>query len=137
MSGLTVGYLSIDELVLELKQKTGTEKEKKYSGIVIPILAKHHWLLVTLLVANAFAMEALPLFLDKLVPEFIAIILSVTLVLVFGEIIPQAICTGPNQVKIAAMISPVTIGLMWITSPISWPIGKLLDCVFGKHSKSR
>lgn len=29
MSGLTVGYLSIDELVLELKLKNGTGKEKK------------------------------------------------------------------------------------------------------------
>ena len=29
MSGLTVGYLSIDELVLELKIKNGTEEEKK------------------------------------------------------------------------------------------------------------
>ena len=29
MSGLTVGYLSIDELVLELKIKNGTEEERK------------------------------------------------------------------------------------------------------------
>lgn len=29
MSGLTVGYLSIDELVLELKKKNGTEEEKR------------------------------------------------------------------------------------------------------------
>lgn len=29
MSGLTVGYLSIDNLVLELKMKNGTLKEKE------------------------------------------------------------------------------------------------------------
>jgi len=29
MSGLTVGYLSIDGLVLELKMKNGSEQEKK------------------------------------------------------------------------------------------------------------
>ncbi len=29
MSGLTVGYLSIDELVLELKLQNGTEEEKQ------------------------------------------------------------------------------------------------------------
>ncbi len=28
MSGLTVGYLSIDSLVLELKLKNGTDEEK-------------------------------------------------------------------------------------------------------------
>ena len=31
MSGLTVCYLSIDSLVLELKMKNGTETEKKYA----------------------------------------------------------------------------------------------------------
>lgn len=29
MSGLSVGYLSIDDLVLELKLRNGTEDEKK------------------------------------------------------------------------------------------------------------
>ena len=29
MSGLTVGYLSIDPLVIEMKMKTGNEKERK------------------------------------------------------------------------------------------------------------
>lgn len=41
----------------------------------------------------AVAMEALPLFLDRLANPITAIIMSVTAVLVFGEIVPQAICT--------------------------------------------
>jgi CBS domain containing-hemolysin-like protein len=43
---------------------------------------------------NASATEALPVFLSELVPEFIAVILSVTAVLLFGEIIPASILTG-------------------------------------------
>ena len=39
---------------------------------------------------NALAMEALPLFLDRMVPEFLAIMLSVSFVLIFGEVVPQA-----------------------------------------------
>lgn len=65
---------------------------------VLPILQQHHWLLVTLLLANAAAMEALPIFLDALVPAYAAVIISVTAVLIFGEIIPQAVCTGPSQI---------------------------------------
>jgi metal transporter CNNM len=38
-------------------------------------------------------MEALPLFLDRLADPVTAIIVSVTMVLFFGEIIPQALCT--------------------------------------------
>jgi metal transporter CNNM len=45
-------------------------------------------MLVTLLLCNAAAMEALPLSLDKLLPAYAAIIVSVTGVLFFGEIIP-------------------------------------------------
>jgi len=136
-TGLTVGYLSIDDLVLELRNNNGTDEEKQHAEKVLPILAQRHWLLVTLLLMNAFCMEALPLFLHKIVPEFLAIIISVVLVLLFGEIIPQAICTGPEQVRIAAMVSPLTKGLMWFTYPISYPIAKLLDYLLGEHNKSR
>jgi len=41
-------------------------------------------------------MEALPIYLDRLMPEVWAIIVSVTCVLWFGEIIPMAVCTGPK-----------------------------------------
>jgi positive regulator of sigma E activity len=46
---------------------------------------RHHLLLVTLLVANAAAMEALPLFVDRIVGTVGAILISVTAVLLFGE----------------------------------------------------
>ena len=90
-------------------------------------------MLVTLLLLNACAMEALPLALDKLVPAWAAIVCSVTGVLFFGEIIPQALCTGPSQIKIAEYMCPVVLVFMWFTSPISWPIGKLLDKLMGEH----
>ncbi len=88
MSGLTVGYLSIHDLSLEIKLRTGTDQEMRAAKRVLPILAKHHWLLVTLLLANSAAMEALPIFLDGLVPAYAAVIISVTAVLIFGEILP-------------------------------------------------
>lgn len=137
MSGLTVGYLSIDDLVMELKMTTGTDEEKRQADLVLPILGKRHWLLVTLLLCNAGAMEALPIFLDKLMPEYLAIIVSVSLVLIFGEVLPQAVCTGPDQIKIASMVAPLTKSLMWVTSPISYPIAKSLDYLLGEHHKSR
>lgn len=37
--------------------------------------------------------QALPIFLDKMVHPITAIIISVTAVLFFGEIIPQALCS--------------------------------------------
>lgn len=89
MSGLTVGLLSLDPLNMHILEMEGSEEEKKHASRVRPIIEKHHWLLVTLLLCNAGAMETLPIFLDRVVPSYVAIILSVSFVLIFGEVLPQ------------------------------------------------
>ena len=94
-------------------------------------------MLVTLLLLNAFAMETLPIFLDKIMTTYQAILVSVTGILFLGEIIPQAVCTGPNQVEIATFMAPIGKFLMRVTSPISWPIAKLLDKIMGEHETPR
>jgi CBS domain containing-hemolysin-like protein len=137
MSGLTVGYLSIDMLILEIKLISGTEQEKIYANKIKKIISDHHWILVTLLLCNAFACEAMPILLDKLVNEMMAIVISVTVLLFVGEIVPQALCTGPNQMRIAAFLAPFTYALMIITYPLSFPIAKFMDCVVGLHGKTR
>ena len=43
------------------------------------------------------AAQALPVFLDRLMPSWAAVLLSVTVVLICGEILPSAVFTGPNQ----------------------------------------
>jgi metal transporter CNNM len=84
---------------------------------------------------NALANEALPLFLDKLVPAYMAVIISVTLVLFFGEIIPSAIFTGPNQLAISSKLAPLVKIVLLILKPIAWPIAKALD-YFLHHDES-
>ena len=137
MSGLTVGYLSVDKLTMELREKTGTQMEKEYSKIILPVLSNHHWLLCTLLLMNSFAMEALPVFLDRVFSRLTAVIISVTLLLIFGEVIPQALCTGPRQIQIAAMAAPMTRFLMIISWPISYWLGKCLDIILGEQGRTR
>ena len=50
-------------------------------------MKNQHLLLCTLLIGNSLAMEALPIFLDTLVPSYVAILISVTLILAFGEVL--------------------------------------------------
>ena len=85
MAGLTMGLLSLDPLDLLIKIRTSDPATSAQAQAVLPIVTNHHRLLVTLLLINAGANEALPLFLDELVPSYMAIILSVTLVLFCGE----------------------------------------------------
>lgn len=84
-SGLTIGLLSMDMMSLEIFQRSGTPKEKKYAEKIVPLVKNQHLLLVTLLLSNAIAMEALPIFLDRISTPVAAIGISVTAVLLFGE----------------------------------------------------
>ena len=132
MSGLTIGLAAVDRLALEV-DSIGNKDVKEMTDRIFPVIDQHHWMLVTLLLCNAGAMETLPIYLDKIVPEALAILVSITLILIFGEVIPQAICTGPQQLTIAYYMCPVVLVLMWATAPISWPLAKALDIWLGEH----
>jgi len=134
-AGLTMGLVSQELLDLRIKEMAGSEIEKKQARAVIPLIQDHHRLLVTLLLINAMANEALPLFLDKIVPGYIAVILSVTLVLFFGEIIPSAIFSGPNRLAISCKLAPLVRFILWILCPLAWPIAKLLDKVLHEEGE--
>ncbi|KAF3655291.1 hypothetical protein T459_11899 [Capsicum annuum] len=123
MSGLTLGLMSLGLVELEILQQSGTPSEKNQAATILPVVQKQHQLLVTLLLCNAAAMEALPLYLDKLFNQYLAIILSVTFVLFFGEVIPQAICTRYGLSVGSNFVWLVRI-LMFLWYPIAYPIGK-------------
>jgi metal transporter CNNM len=136
-AGLTMGLLSLDEMMLLIKERAGpTERERKAAASLLPIVRQHHLLLVSLLLLNALANEALPLFLDKIVGGVSAVVISVVLVLFFGEIIPSAVFTGPDQIKLASRMAPVVRTVMCVLSPIAWPIAKLLDILLHDESGS-
>eukprot|EP00854_Cymbomonas_tetramitiformis_P008107 gene8107-9633_t len=90
---------------LQLLIRTGSDEERADALKVKPLIENQHLLLVTLLLCNALAMEALPLFLDKVVGPLTAIALSVSLVLVFGEVVPQAVCSKYG-LKVGALAAP-------------------------------
>ncbi|KAJ4727513.1 DUF21 domain-containing-like protein [Melia azedarach] len=132
MSGLTLGLMSLGLVDLEILRRSGTSAEKKQAAAILPVVQKQHQLLVTLLFCNSFAMEALPIYLDKIFHPFVAVLLSVTFVLAFGEIIPQAICSRYGLAVGANFVWLVRV-LMVICYPIAYPIGKVLDAALGHH----
>ena len=54
-----------------------------------------------------------------------------TLLVIFGEVVPQSICVRYG-LPIGAWTSPLVVGLMWIMFPIAWPTAKLLDYLLGE-----
>ena len=130
MAGLTIGLFSLDRLGLEVLIRSGETREQRLATRILPLVKKEHLLLVTLLLVNAIANEALPIFLDKLLSPVWAIVVSVSLVLVFGEIIPQALFKE-HALLIGATLAPLVHVLLAVCYPIAWPISKLLDSLLG------
>ena len=142
-AGLTVGLVSIDpfdlQVILETEEadmeteeeQAQLRREKQNAAKLLPIVKRHHLLLVTLLLLNSAANETLPLFLDRIVPSWMAVVISVTLVLVFGEILPSALFTGSGQLSLAAALVPLVWICMVAFGFIAYPIAKLLDWWLG------
>lgn len=131
MSGLTLGLMSLSLVDLEVLVKAGKPADRANAAKILPVVKNQHLLLCTLLIGNSLAMEALPIFLDALVPAWGAVLLSVTLILAFGEIIPQAVCSRYGLSVGARMAGFVRVLLLTFL-PIAYPISKLLDWLLGK-----
>ncbi|XP_010552479.1 PREDICTED: DUF21 domain-containing protein At1g47330 [Tarenaya hassleriana] len=131
MAGLTLGLMSLGLVDLEVLIKSGRPQDRINAGKIFPVVKNQHLLLCTLLIGNSMAMEALPIFLNKIVPPLAAIVISVTLILMFGEILPQAVCTRYG-LKVGAIMAPVVRVLLLLFFPISYPISKVLDWMLGK-----
>ena len=148
-AGLTMGLTSQDLQTLRVKKSMNpadyadeerralVAKEKRWATKLEPLVRRHHLTLVTLLLMNAGVNEALPIFLDNIVPEWLAVVLSVTFVLIFGEIIPSAVLTGPNSLCISAGLSWFVWLIIVLLFPLSWPISKMLDLCMGEEHGMR
>ncbi|KAI3759116.1 hypothetical protein L6452_06691 [Arctium lappa] len=131
MAGLTLGLMSLGLVDLEVLIQSGRPRDRIHASKIFPVVKNQHLLLCTLLIGNALAMESLPIFLDKLVPPWAAILISVTLILMFGEILPQAISTRYG-LTVGATAAPLVRLLLWFFFPIAYPISKVLDWMLGK-----
>jgi len=90
-AGLTMGIVSLDAFDLQVllatnPEDTGSQREaeallerQRHARRVLPFVENHHLTLVTLLLMNSIANEAMPLFLDELLGRYAAIVFSVGL----------------------------------------------------------
>ncbi|KAF9200283.1 hypothetical protein BGZ49_009494, partial [Haplosporangium sp. Z 27] len=87
----------------------------------------------TLLLGNVIVNETLPVVLDsELGGGIVAILISTLLIVIFGEIIPQAVCAR-HGLAIGAFCAKPMLVFMYIMSPAAYPIAWLLDSWLGVH----
>ncbi|KAA8492898.1 Metal transporter CNNM2 [Porphyridium purpureum] len=135
-SGMTLGLMSLDSIQIEVLEKSGTEETRKLAGRIRPLRAMGNQLLVTLLLTNSLAAELLPLVMDTLLPGgVLSLVLSVFSIMLFGEILPQSVCSRYG-LKIGGNLAGLVHLLIKLMSPIAYPVGKALDLMLG-HEMGR
>ncbi|XP_015908018.1 unextended protein isoform X2 [Parasteatoda tepidariorum] len=131
-SGLNLGLMALDRTELQVIENCGLEDEKRYARIIAPLRKRGNYLLCSLLLGNVLVNNSLTILLDDLTSGIIAIVGSTISIVIFGEIIPQAICSR-HGLAIGAKTVYITKFFMLATFPLSFPISKILDCVLGEE----
>ncbi|KAG4388229.1 hypothetical protein GLYMA_09G129700v4 [Glycine max] len=76
-------------------------------------------------------MQGVSVFLEKMFPEWLSVLIAATILGLTAEIIPQALCSQYG-LSVGAAMSPFVRVLMMVFFPIAYPLSKLLDWLFGK-----
>ena len=122
--------MALDQTELKIVQNTGSDIEKDYANKIAPIRAHGNFLLCSLLLGNVLVNNTLTILLDILTSGLVAVIGATMGIVVFGEIIPQAICSR-HGLAVGAYTIWLTKFFMLLTFPLSYPISKLLDVILG------
>uniref|UniRef100_A0A8B9K2Y9 Metal transporter n=1 Tax=Astyanax mexicanus TaxID=7994 RepID=A0A8B9K2Y9_ASTMX len=132
-SGLNLGLMALDPMELRIVQSCGTDKEKKYARKIEPIRREGNYLLCSLLLGNVLVNTTLTILLDDLIGSGVGAVVASTIgIVIFGEIVPQALCSR-HGLAVGANTILLTKFFMLLTFPLSYPVSKLLDCVLGQE----
>ncbi|XP_018552964.1 metal transporter CNNM4 isoform X1 [Lates calcarifer] len=132
-SGLNLGLMALDPMELRIVQSCGTDKEKKYARKIEPIRSKGNYLLCSLLLGNVLVNTTLTILLDDLIGSGLGAVVASTIgIVIFGEIVPQALCSR-HGLAVGANTILVTKFFMFLTFPLSFPVSKLLDVLLGQE----
>jgi CBS domain containing-hemolysin-like protein len=134
-SGLTLGLLSLDMPGLELIEACGEPDDRRYAKAIMPLRARGNLLLCTLLLGNTFVNSFIAITTAGLTEGLTGTVLSTGFILIFGEIIPQAVCSR-YALFIGAKSTYFVRAFMLLFLPISYPISRLLDHALGRELRT-
>ncbi|MBD3238452.1 MAG: DUF21 domain-containing protein [Candidatus Moranbacteria bacterium] len=124
-SGLTLGFFSLNKTELERKARLNNKQAKK----ILSVRKNPNLLLCTLLIGNVAVNSALSIILGSLLNGLVAGIIATSLIVIFGEIFPQAVVSRFAMSigsKSADLIKFFIILLYPLAAPLAWLLDKIL-----------
>lgn len=128
-SGLNIALMSLDMADLRRKAKIGNKDATR----VLPLRKNSHLSLAAILLTNVAAVSATSLVLESVTGGLIAGITSTLLIVIFGEIMPQALFTK-RALHFTARLAYVLRVMVIVTYPVAKPLQLLLDRLFGEET---
>lgn len=131
-SGLNLGLMALDKTELKIIETAGDPDEKRYAKIIRPVRDRSNLLLCTILLGNVMVNTSLTVLMDNLTGSgLFAVIVSTLGITIFGEILPQAVCSR-HGLAIGAKTIWLTRFFMVLLFPIAFPISFVLDQMLGE-----
>lgn len=132
-SGLNLGLMALDPTELKIVMNCGNPSEQQYAKNIEPLRRHGNYLLCTLLLGNVLVNTSFTVLLDGIIGDGLAAVLGSTAgIVIFGEIIPQSICSR-HGLAVGARTIWITRFFMLVTFPVSFPISRILDCILGQE----
>lgn len=125
-SGLNVALLSLDITDLERKVKLGDMRAK----LVLPLRKNTHLSLASILLTGVAVVSTTSLVLESRLNGVVAGVLTTLLIVVFGEIVPQAFFAR-YALTFTAFFAPFLRVIIILTYPVAKPLQLLLDAMLG------
>lgn len=126
-SGLNVALMSLSPDDLKRKRALGNARAEK----VYYFRKNTHLSLAAILLTNVAAVSATSLVLESVLFGLFAGLLTTLLMVIFGEIFPQALFNR-NALRYVAMFTPALRLMIFFTYPVSKPLQLLLDKLFNQ-----
>lgn len=127
-SGLTLGLLGLEKDELKRKADLGDQRAQR----IYQIRKDGNLLLTTLLIGNVAVNSALSIFLGSLTNGFLAGLIATSLIVIFGEITPQAVFNRYRLI-LGSFFVPFVKTVTFLIYPIAKPIASLLDKILGQE----
>lgn len=121
-SGLNISLMSLSVTDLKRKARLGNAMAKR----VLPLRQNSHLSLAAILFANVAVVSMSTLLLEDHFNGWIAGIATTILMVVFGEVLPQAIFVK-SALRFTSFFTPLIKLVTWVTYPASKPIQLVLD----------